>query len=51
MKEEVIEKEETNKFQLVDKDEKEHEQSFGDMSSIMINPDQIYNDFNLMEDE
>ena len=29
----------------------EGEQSFCDMSSIMVNPDQIYNDFNLMEDE
>lgn len=25
--------------------------SFCDMSSIMINPDQIYNNFNLLEDE
>ncbi len=34
-----------------DKNEEGDEKSFGDMSSIMINPDQMYNDFNLMEDE
>ena len=34
-----------------EKDEEGDEKSFGDMSSIMINPDQMYNDFNLMEDE
>lgn len=27
------------------------EKEFGDMSSIMIAPDQIYNNFNLLEDE
>ena len=25
--------------------------SFGDVSSIMIKPDQIYNNFNLLDDE
>lgn len=25
--------------------------SFGDMSSIMITPDQIFNNFNLMDDD
>jgi hypothetical protein len=34
-----------------EKNEEGDEKSFGDMSSIMINPDQMYNDFNLMEDE
>lgn len=28
-----------------------YESSFGDVSSIMIMPDQIYNNFNLLEDE
>ena len=28
-----------------------YESSFGDMSSIMIMPDQLYKDFNLIEDE
>jgi len=28
-----------------------YESSFGDVSSIMIMPDQMYNNFNLMEDE
>lgn len=27
------------------------ESSFGDVSSIMIMPDQIYNNFNLLDDE
>lgn len=27
------------------------ESSFGDVSSIMIMPDQLYNNFNLLEDE
>jgi len=29
----------------------QEEKEFGDMSSIMIAPDQIYNNFNLLEDE
>jgi len=28
-----------------------YESSFGDVSSIMIMPDQIYNNFNLLEDD
>ena len=28
-----------------------YDSSFGDVSSIMIMPDQMYNNFNLLEDE
>jgi hypothetical protein len=28
-----------------------YESSFGDVSSIMIMPDQIYNNFNLLDDD
>jgi hypothetical protein len=35
----------------VDEKALNYESSFGDVSSIMIMPDQMYNNFNLLEDE
>ena len=42
----VVEGESQKEEQLIKADD-----SFGDVSSIMIRPDQLYNNFNLMEDE
>ena len=36
---------------IPDMREDQGDNSFGDMSSIMITPDQMYNNFNLLEDE